>query len=63
MPKKPSYGELEQRIEELGKQFRTTVVNAALRKSMQLFEKTFRSQTDAIFILDAEIPPKIIDAT
>ena len=61
MPKKPSYGELEQRIEELGKQFRTTVVNAALRKSMQLFEKIFRSQTDAIFILDAEIPPKIID--
>jgi two-component system, cell cycle sensor histidine kinase and response regulator CckA len=61
MPKKPSYGELEQRIEELGKQFRTTVVKAAVRKSMQLFEKTFRSQTDAIFILDAEIPPKIID--
>jgi PAS domain S-box-containing protein len=61
MPKKPSYGELEQRIEELGKQFRTTVVKAAVRKSMQLFEKTFRSQTDAIFILDAEIPPRIID--
>ena len=61
MPKKLSYGELDQRIEELGKQFRTTVVNAALRKSMQLFEKTFRSQTAAIFILDAEIPTKIID--
>jgi len=61
MPKKPSYEELEQRIQELGKQFRTRVVGAALRKSMQLFEKTFRSQTDAIFILDAEIPPKIID--
>ena len=61
MPKKPSDEELEQRLEELGKQFRTTIVSAALKKFMQLFERTFRSQTDAIFILDAEIPPKIID--
>jgi two-component system cell cycle sensor histidine kinase/response regulator CckA len=61
MPKKPSDEELEQRLEELGKQFRTTIVSAALKKFMQLFDRTFRSRTDAIFILDVEIPPKIID--
>ncbi|MGD8314701.1 MAG: PAS domain S-box protein [Syntrophobacterales bacterium] len=33
----------------------------ALRKSKELFEKTFVSQLDALFILDADIPPKIVD--
>jgi two-component system cell cycle sensor histidine kinase/response regulator CckA len=61
MPKKPSYEELEQRIVELEEQLGMKAINASLRKSTELFEKTFRSQTDAIFILDAEIPPKIID--
>ena len=32
-----------------------------LRKSKELFEKTFTSQRDAIFILDAQIPPTIVD--
>lgn len=34
---------------------------AALLESKELFEKTFISQLDAIFLLDASIPPKIID--
>lgn len=33
----------------------------ALRKSKELFEKTFTSQRAAIFILDAQIPPVILD--
>jgi len=33
----------------------------ALRESKELFEKTFISQRDAILILDAKIPPTIID--
>jgi two-component system cell cycle sensor histidine kinase/response regulator CckA len=61
MPKKPSYQELKQRVMELEEQLDLKAVNASLRKSTELFEKTFRSQTDAIFVLDAEIPPKIID--
>ena len=61
MSRKPSYEELEQRVVELEKQLHTTEDHAALRKWMELFEKTFRSQTDAIFILDAGIPPKIVD--
>jgi PAS domain-containing protein len=32
-----------------------------LLKSKELFEKTFISQHDAIFILDTNIPPKIIN--
>jgi len=61
MSMKPSYEELEQRVVELEEQLHATGVNLALRKSMELFEKTFKSQIDAIFILDAGIPPKIID--
>ncbi len=61
MPKKPSYKELEQRVAELEEQLGLKAVNAALKKSTELFEKTFRSQADAVFILDAEIPPRIID--
>ena len=34
---------------------------AALLESKELFEKTFIGQLDAIFLLDASIPPKIID--
>jgi PAS domain S-box-containing protein len=33
----------------------------ALRESKELFEKTFTSQRDAIFILDAKNPPTILD--
>jgi len=33
----------------------------ALRRSKELFEKTFNSQPNAIFIMDARIPPAIID--
>jgi PAS domain S-box-containing protein len=33
----------------------------ALRASKELFEKTFRSQRAAIFILDADRPPHIVD--
>jgi PAS domain S-box-containing protein len=33
----------------------------ALRQSQELFKKTFLSQRDAIFILSAETPPKILD--
>jgi PAS domain S-box-containing protein len=33
----------------------------ALRKSKELFEKTFLAHRDAIFILNSEIPPKIVD--
>jgi len=32
-----------------------------LRKSKELFEKTFNSQQDAMFILDARVPPTIVD--
>jgi PAS domain S-box-containing protein len=32
-----------------------------LRKSKELFEKSFNSQQDAMFILDAKIPPTIVD--
>jgi diguanylate cyclase (GGDEF)-like protein/PAS domain S-box-containing protein len=33
----------------------------ALQRSKELFEKTFNSQPNAIFILDAQIPPVILD--
>ena len=61
MTMKPSYEELEKRVVELEKRLRARKVNVALRKSKELFEKTFMSQTDAIFILNAEIPPTIVD--
>lgn len=31
------------------------------RQQIELFEKTFQSQNDAIFILDAQKPPRILD--
>jgi|GEM_PF-1872729 len=33
----------------------------ALRESKELFQKTFTSQRDALFILDAKTPPTILD--
>jgi len=61
MTNKPSYGELEQRIDELENQLRRITVDGALKSSTELFEKIFRSQMDAIFILDAGTSPRIID--
>jgi two-component system, cell cycle sensor histidine kinase and response regulator CckA len=59
--KKPSYEELEQRIVDLENKMRPEGFGKKLRESRELFEKTFMSLRDAIFILDAGIPPKIID--
>lgn len=61
MSKKPSYEELEQRIRELEEKISPTHIDVALRESRELFEKIFLSQRDAIFILNADIPPVIID--
>jgi PAS domain S-box-containing protein len=61
MRRRPSYEELEQRVAEIEKEFCTREVSEDLRKSKELFEKTFMSQRDAIFILNAEIPPTVID--
>ena len=61
MTKKPSYEELEEWVVELRKKLLAGEVDEALRKSRELFEKTFVSQRDAIFILNAEIPPAIVD--
>jgi PAS domain-containing protein len=62
MSPKPTYEELEQKIEDLELiAIQRIELNEKLRKSDELFEKTFISQRDAIFILDSEIPPKIID--
>jgi PAS domain S-box-containing protein len=61
MSKKPSYEELEQRIRELEEKISPTHIGVALRESRELFEKVFLSQRDAIFILNADIPPVIID--
>lgn len=59
--KKPSYEELQQRVVELEQEVRTEGLRADLRQSRELFEKVFRSQRDAIFILNAETPPTILD--
>jgi PAS domain S-box-containing protein len=62
MTKKPSYVELKQRVAELEKQaVEQKCREMALRESKELFEKTFKSQKDAIFILNADVPPKITD--
>jgi PAS domain S-box-containing protein len=61
MTKKPSYEELEQRLRELEDQLSEGRLDEELKKSRELFEKIFRSQRDAIFILDAKIPPTIVD--
>jgi PAS domain S-box-containing protein len=61
MTNKPSYEELEQQVVELENQLRLIKLDRALKGSAELFEKIFRSQMDAIFILDAGTPPRIID--
>jgi PAS domain S-box-containing protein len=62
MTRKPSYVELEQRVAELEKQaVEQKCREMALRESKELLEKTFESQNDAIFILDANVPPKITE--
>jgi len=62
MTANPSYEELEQRVMELEREaVERKRVETALRESKQLFEKTFESQIDAIFVLDKVVPPKIID--
>jgi PAS domain S-box-containing protein len=62
MARKPSYEELEQRVKELEKEAAEHKrAEESLRESKELFEKTFISQLDAIFILNSEGPPKIID--
>ncbi len=54
--------ELRQRIAELEKAAAERKrVDEALRKAKELFEKAFISQRDAIIILDARIPPMILD--
>lgn len=59
--KKPSYEELEQRIRELEKKISAAQLEAALRESRDLFKKAFMSQRDAVFILNADTPPIIMD--
>jgi PAS domain S-box-containing protein len=61
MSKKPSYEELEQRVRELEKKLRPTKFEEGLSESRELFEKIFMSQRDAIFILNSEVPPTIVD--
>ncbi len=53
---------LRQRIAELEKtEAEHKLTEQTLRESKELFEKTFLSQLDAFFILDANNPPKILD--
>ncbi len=59
---KPTYEELERKIirleqDALGQKMR----EGALKKSEELFRKAFESQLDAMFVLDAQIPPVITD--
>ena len=60
MTQKPTYKELELRINELEKKLNQTVEGDP-KGPRGLFEAIFESLTDAIFILDAEIPPRIIN--
>ena len=60
MSRRPTYEELKQRVEELEKKAASRTEKALL-ESKELFEKTFLALKDAIFILDAGIPPKIVD--
>jgi PAS domain S-box-containing protein len=36
-------------------------IELELRQSRELLQKTFESQPDAIFVLDADVPPRIVD--
>ena len=54
--------DLRQRVVELEKrEAEYKLKKQTLRKSKELFEKIFVSQLDALFILDAKNPPKILD--
>jgi len=58
----PTYEALKREKEELEEQlYALQEYKKQLRESKELFEKTFHSQRDAIFILDAQVPPCIID--
>ena len=61
MTQSPSREELNRRIEELEEALRKKEREATFQASHELFEKTFRNQMDAIFILDAGIFPRIVD--
>jgi PAS domain S-box-containing protein len=53
---------LRQRIAELERgEAEHTLKERTLRESKELFQKVFVSQPDALFILDANNPPKILD--
>ena len=54
-------GEIESVVEIIRDVTESRRAEKALRKSKELFEKTFTSQRDAIFVLDAKTPPTIID--
>lgn len=81
MRAKPTYAELEKRVEELEKiiaeaskdpgsfisraaQSSTDRIEAEqrLRESKERFQKVFNSQLDAIFLLDADHPPRILES-
>jgi PAS domain S-box-containing protein len=61
MSEKPSFEALEQRVRELEKKATPTDFEVALSESRELFEKTFMSQKDAIFILNSLVPPRIFN--
>jgi PAS domain S-box-containing protein len=62
MPRKPAYEKRDRRVTQLAEEARELRVReAALTQSKEMFQKTFESQLDAIFILDAQIPPTITD--
>jgi PAS domain S-box-containing protein len=59
---KPTYEELERRIMQLERDaHRQEISEGVLKKSNELIQKTFVSQLDGIFILDAQFPPTIVD--
>lgn len=61
MAGKPTYKELEQKVRELKEEGAMRMrAEKALAEARELFEKIFTSQLDAIFILNADIPPKIL---
>ena len=54
--------ELRQRVAELeAADTERKRTEEALREAKELFEKTFTSQPDGIFILNARIPPQILE--
>jgi PAS domain S-box-containing protein len=59
---KPTYKELERKIMQLERDAQKQKIRqGVLKKSNELIQKTFLSQLDAIFILDAQFPPTIVD--